>query len=79
MSDLPPSAQLARRNPPWSRDEIILALELYMQCRPNFLRPADSRIIALSAFLNQMAQILGGLSGTKFRNANGVAIGPHLR
>lgn len=74
MSDLSTPAQPARRNPPWSRDEIILALELYMQCRPNFPGPVDSRIVALSAFLNQLAQVLGGLSGTKFRNANGVAM-----
>jgi 5-methylcytosine-specific restriction protein A len=74
MSDLPTPAQPTGRNPPWSRDEIILALELYMQCRPNFPGPTDNRIIALSAFLNQLARTLGGLSGTKFRNANGVAM-----
>jgi hypothetical protein len=74
MSDLPTRAQPSGRNPPWSRDEIILALELYMHCRPSFPGPNDGRIIALSAFLNQLAQTLGGSSGTKFRNPNGVAM-----
>jgi 5-methylcytosine-specific restriction protein A len=74
MSDLPTALQTTRRNSPWSRDEIILALELYMQCRPNFPGPNDARIIALSAFLNQLAQTPGGSSGTKFRNPNGVAM-----
>jgi 5-methylcytosine-specific restriction protein A len=74
MSDLPTALQTIGRNPPWSRDEIILALELYMQCRPNFPGPNDGRIIALSAFLNQLAQTLRGSSGNKFRNPNGVAM-----
>jgi 5-methylcytosine-specific restriction enzyme A len=75
MSDLPTALQTTGRNPPWSRDEIILALELYMECRPNFPGPNDGRIIALSGFLNQLAQTLrGSSSGTKFRNPNGVAM-----
>jgi 5-methylcytosine-specific restriction enzyme A len=74
MSDVLTVPQPNGRNPPWGRDEIILALELYMQCRPSFPGPGDSRVIALSEFLNHLAQTLGGPSGTKFRNPNGVAM-----
>jgi 5-methylcytosine-specific restriction protein A len=62
------------RNRSWERDEIILALDLYMECRPNFPGPADPRIVGLSAFLNQLAQILGAPAVAKFRNPNGVAM-----
>jgi 5-methylcytosine-specific restriction protein A len=62
------------RNPPWKRDEIILALELYMQCRPTFPGPNDARVVSLSALLNQLAHALGGPPGMKFRNPNGVAM-----
>jgi 5-methylcytosine-specific restriction protein A len=59
-----------KRNPDWSRDELILALELYKKNQGN---PAkDGReIVDLSALLNNLG---AGLSGKNdgFRNANGV-------
>ena len=59
-----------KRNPDWTRDELILALELYKKNQGN---PAkDGReIVDLSALLNKLG---AGLSGKNdgFRNANGV-------
>jgi 5-methylcytosine-specific restriction protein A len=74
MSESTTVQQAPRRNPPWKRDEIILALELYMQCRPSFPGSSDSRIVDLSALLNELATALGGPPGLKFRNPNGVAM-----
>jgi len=58
------------RNPNWSRDELILALELYKRFNGN--PPKDGReIVELSATLNALGS---GLSGRTelFRNPNGV-------
>ena len=54
----------SRRNPPWSRDELILALDLYMQFRGHFPSDAmaDPRIPELSQLLRKMhASDDGGL------------------
>ena len=53
----------AARNPPWSRDELILALDLYLRFR-NALPAKDSLEIAeLSAFLSKMSRSLGQTQG----------------
>lgn len=66
----PPTTTVAR-NPPWSRDELILALDLYH--RYGGRDPGDTHpdVIALSALLREMA---GGAGLITFRNANGVAM-----
>jgi predicted HNH restriction endonuclease len=57
-------------NPAWSRDELILALHLYMKYRPQLPPKHGKEIAELSRVLNRLA----GLSnrGATFRNANGV-------
>lgn len=58
-----------RRNPPWERDERILALALYMEA--GLIDGADPRIVALSELLNQLPlHPLGG--DHRFRNPNSV-------
>lgn len=66
----PPVANAAR-NPSWSRDELILALDLYN--RHNGRDPGGTHpdVVALSALLREMA---GGAGLVTFRNANGVAM-----
>jgi predicted HNH restriction endonuclease len=60
------------RNPAWSRDELILALDLY------FLNPASPpgkqsrEVIELSRLLNRMGRALGVDGSGDFRNPNGV-------
>jgi 5-methylcytosine-specific restriction protein A len=40
---------MARRNPPWQRDELILALELYFRHRPDTIRKEHPEVEALSS------------------------------
>ncbi|MBL6934292.1 MAG: HNH endonuclease [Alphaproteobacteria bacterium] len=61
----------ARRNPSWSRDELILALDLYMQNLTTPPRKTSREIQELSDCLNRLGiQIAGQYE--KFRNSNGV-------
>jgi 5-methylcytosine-specific restriction enzyme A len=58
-------------NPPWSRDELILALDLYVQFKGNPPGKASQGVVNLSNILNQMgAQITDHTA--EFRNPNGV-------
>ncbi len=41
-------------NPPWTRDETILALDLYFRCDGIVPSPSDGRITELSGFLRRM-------------------------
>lgn len=62
------------RNPKWHRDEIILALDLYLN--PN-RGPIDSRnpnIIELSELLNQLPIFETKPDKATFRNPNGVSL-----
>ena len=62
------------KNPPWHKDELILALELY------FWEPAargsksHPDVIELSELLNRLNIHPSIPPGTKFRNANGVGM-----
>lgn len=62
------------RNPAWTRDELILALDLYFRepsARGDKKHPACEE---LSQLLNQLPIHPGIAPGTNFRNANGVAM-----
>lgn len=59
---------------PWTRDELILALDLYVRepsSRGNKRHPA---VLRLSADLNRIAQVLGIDRSPKYRNPNGVSM-----
>ena len=58
------------RNPPWSRDELVLALDLYVRHEGNPPGKRSPEILSLSSLLNRIGRGLGG--GADFRNANGV-------
>ncbi|WP_040509421.1 HNH endonuclease [Gluconobacter morbifer] len=60
-----------KRNPPWTRDEIILALDLYRQVEGAWPRESDPRVAALSDTLNSFWRAQGH-EGATLRNANGV-------
>ena len=64
--------QLHGRNPPWSRDELILALDLYLRYRDSPPDKKSSEVEELSDTLNQLAQKTGLAGDQHFRNANGV-------
>ena len=61
------------RNPKWRRDELILALDLYVRHRPAVLGKSRAEVIELSEALNRMARAEGRCSPTH-RNPNGVAM-----
>jgi hypothetical protein len=60
------------RNPPWNRDELILALDLYQ--RRGLLDDRDPEVIALSTVLNRLAGSGPQPDAVRFRNPNGVAM-----
>lgn len=61
-----------RRNLVWSRDELILALDLYLRHRASPFGKDSVEISELSEFLNRMGAALGQSITETFRNANGV-------
>ncbi|WP_288407944.1 HNH endonuclease [uncultured Herbaspirillum sp.] len=60
------------RNKAWSRDELILALHLYLNSQDAPLSKESREVKELSQFLNQMNHALGGAHSATYRNANGV-------
>ena len=59
------------RNPPWSRDELILALEVYVRRGGRIPGREDSDIVGLSVTLNKLQRALGA-SGDTLRNVDGI-------
>ena len=60
------------RNPPWSRDEHIIALDFYLQHAPTIPGKNSSEVIALSELLNKLQKNIGGETQETFRNPAGV-------
>ena len=60
------------KNPKWTRDELIVALELYTRVDPVHTSEKNPKIIALSEILNSLPIHPHAVHGEKFRNANGV-------
>jgi 5-methylcytosine-specific restriction enzyme A len=58
------------RNVAWKRDELILALDLYVRFKGNPPGKASPEVIALSRLLNQLTATIG--ASQDFRNPNGV-------
>lgn len=59
-------------NPVWSRDELTLALDLYVRTGGNPTAKDDAALDALSAILNKMHRLNGGGGSKTLRNRNGV-------
>lgn len=62
------------RNPAWTTDELVLALDLYMRHRPTLLDDRHSEVVELSALLNSLPIHTVRPDLERFRNANGVAM-----
>jgi 5-methylcytosine-specific restriction protein A len=60
------------RNPPWQRDELILALDLYFKHNPNHIGKNHPEVVALSKVLNALPIHADRPDAAKFRNPNGV-------
>jgi 5-methylcytosine-specific restriction protein A len=62
---------MARRNPPWQRDELILALDLYSRHRPDTISKRHPEVAALSELLNKLPIHPDRPDAARFRNVNG--------
>lgn len=60
-------------NPKWHRDETILALELYFECKGELPSDTDSRVIALSELLQKLTLHPPSKRKASFRNPAGVS------
>jgi 5-methylcytosine-specific restriction protein A len=60
-------------NPKWTRDETILALELYQDLKGNIPRGTDIRVSRLSDLIKHLPYHLAALRKNSFRNSDGVA------
>jgi predicted HNH restriction endonuclease len=58
----------------WSREELILALDLYLQRKPTVPDDTDDEVITLSALLRAMAIERGEAPATNYRSPNSVAM-----
>jgi predicted HNH restriction endonuclease len=61
-----------KRNPIWSRDELILALDLYLRHRESPPSKTSPEVAELSAFFGRLAGVKAGSDTQTFRNVNGV-------
>jgi len=61
-------------NPDWTRDELILALDLYFRLNSEQTSPANPQIIELSQTLNSLPIHPRASQYQKFRNANAVSM-----
>jgi 5-methylcytosine-specific restriction protein A len=62
------------RNPPWQRDEVILALDLYFDKEIGPIDSKNPKIIDLSNHLNRLPILSQKKNEKTFRNPNGVAL-----
>lgn len=60
------------RNPPWSRDELVLALDLYFTNPANPPGKSSSAVAELSTILNKLHRLNGVSGAPTLRNENGV-------
>jgi predicted HNH restriction endonuclease len=60
------------RNPPWSRDELILALDLYMRHRASPPGKTHPEVVQLSRLLNTLGARLHPRALERYRNPSGV-------
>jgi 5-methylcytosine-specific restriction protein A len=63
---------LGKRNPDWTRDELILALDVYFRHRPLKIGKTHPEIVNLSRLLNSLSIHINPADGQTFRNPNGV-------
>jgi 5-methylcytosine-specific restriction enzyme A len=62
------------KNPTWQRDELILALDLYLQLEPGQIHGRNPQVEELSELLNRLPIHDQKLRDVKFRNPNGVGL-----
>ncbi|WP_292959675.1 HNH endonuclease [Novosphingobium sp. UBA1939] len=68
----PPTKPNLPRNDTWTREELILALDLYMQSPSSPAGKDSPKVAKLTEILRKLAVLKGGTLSPTFRNANGV-------
>ena len=68
------SVKMPPRNPPWTEEELILALDLYLRSSSSFLHVAHPDVIELSRVLNALTIHPERPDAVRFRNPNGVTL-----
>jgi len=63
---------IRNRNPKWSRDELIVTLNFYLQHRDKIPGQSSDKIGRLSGLLNRIGSQIHEVRGDDFRNPNGV-------
>jgi len=61
-------------NPDWTRDELILLIELYHRLEGRHISPKSPAIVELSHLLNELPIHSPSVRDYRFRNADGVAM-----
>ncbi|WP_232209699.1 HNH endonuclease [Rhodobacter ferrooxidans] len=69
-----PAELRKERNPNWTRDELILALDYYLQHPGESHDDSSPGVTSLSQQINALAQLLGHGTSETLRNANGVSM-----
>ena len=62
------------RNPDWVRDEIILAMDLYVRADRKQLPPGHEEVVKLSQLLNRLPLHPDSVRSGTFRNAAGISM-----
>ncbi len=62
------------RNPPWTRDELLVALDYYLSNPDDYFSPTGEGVRDLTSKISQVAKALGLTGSDTLRNANGVSM-----
>lgn len=63
-----------RRNPAWTRDEHILALDYYLKNRRSYFSPSSGGVMQLAKEVSAVAKAIGLTGSDTFRNSAGVSM-----
>jgi len=63
-----------KRNPNWTRDEHLVALDFYLDNRDDYFSPSGEGVLALTADIGKVARALGLTGSDTFRNPSGASM-----
>ncbi|SDG16978.1 5-methylcytosine-specific restriction enzyme A [Celeribacter baekdonensis] len=63
-----------KRNPDWTRDEHLVALDYYIDNRDDYFSPTSAGVEELAANISRVAKVLGLTGLDTFRNPSGVSM-----
>lgn len=63
-----------KRNPDWTRDEHLVALDYYLDNRDDYFSPTGAGVLELAGNISKVAKALGLTGSDTFRNPSGVSM-----